>query len=148
MFRIMNLKELHQLEEEIDQMDDAKEKEARSQLIEQIMEKITDYDVHVREYAYQQAIQSLVNRGITYAPTDRWIIRSAADEGCPCRRQPVGDRDGDGFSAHGVEPAPGACTREGAGQSAAGIWRRKKKKQGTWPDGKPEHNKCRKERKK
>lgn len=47
MFRIMNLKELHQLEEEIDQMDDAKEKEARSQLIEQIMEKITDYDVHV-----------------------------------------------------------------------------------------------------
>ena len=27
MFRIMNLKELHQLEEEIDQMDDAKEKE-------------------------------------------------------------------------------------------------------------------------
>ena len=63
MFRIMNLKELHQLEEEIDQMDDAKEKKARSQLIEQIMEKITDYDVHVREYAYQQAIQSLVNRG-------------------------------------------------------------------------------------
>ena len=40
MFRIMNLKELHQLEEEIDQMDDAKEKEARSQLIEQIMEKL------------------------------------------------------------------------------------------------------------
>lgn len=48
----------------------AKEKEARSQLIEQIMEKITDYDVHVREYAYQQAIQSLVNRGITYKPLD------------------------------------------------------------------------------
>ena len=80
MFRIMNLKELHQLEEEIDQMDDAKEKEARSQLIEQIMEKITDYDVHVREYAYQQAIQSLVNRGITYAPTDRATVVNAWDQ--------------------------------------------------------------------
>lgn len=80
MFRIMNLKELHQLEEEIDQMDDAKEKEARSQLIEQIMEKITDYDVHVRGYAYQQTIQSLVNSGITYAPTDRASVVNAWDQ--------------------------------------------------------------------
>ena len=80
MFRIMNLKELHQLEEEIDQIDDATEKEARTQLIEQIMAKITDYDVHIRGYAYQQAIQSLVNRGITYAPTDRAAVVNAWDQ--------------------------------------------------------------------
>ena len=46
----------------MDQSDDATEREARTQLIEQIMAKITDYDVHVRGYAYQQAIQSLLNR--------------------------------------------------------------------------------------
>ena len=80
MFRIMNLKELHQLEEEIDQMDDAKEKEARSQLIEQIMEKITDYDVHAREYAYQQSIQALIDRGIAYTPADRTIVVGNWDE--------------------------------------------------------------------
>lgn len=63
-FRIMNLKELHQLEEEIEKMSDSQEREARTRLIEQILEKITDYDVHVREYAYQQAVQALIDRGI------------------------------------------------------------------------------------
>lgn len=63
-FRIMNLKELHKLEEEIEKMSDAQEREARTRLIEQIVEKITDYDVHVREYAYQQAVQALIDRGI------------------------------------------------------------------------------------
>lgn len=71
MFRIMNLKELHQLEEEIEQIDDVQEREARTILVEQIMEKITDYDVHVREYAYHQAVQALSNRGITFEPVDR-----------------------------------------------------------------------------
>ena len=71
MFRIMNLKGLHQLDEEIEQISDAEEKEARTKLIEQIMEKITDYDVHVREYAYQQAVQVLIDRGIILEPVDR-----------------------------------------------------------------------------
>jgi len=63
-FRIMNLKELHKLEEEIEKMSDPQEREARTRLIEQIVERITDYDVHVREYAYHQAIQALIDRGI------------------------------------------------------------------------------------
>lgn len=61
-FRIMNLKELHQLEEEIEKMSDAQERDARTRLIEQIVEKITDYDVHVREYAYQQAAKHYTNQ--------------------------------------------------------------------------------------
>ncbi len=60
----MNLKELHQLEEEIEKISDAQERETRTQLIEQIVEKITDYDVHVREYAYQQSVHALIERGI------------------------------------------------------------------------------------
>lgn len=71
LFRIMNLQELHQLEDEIEQMDDVREREARTRLIDQIMERITDYDVHVREYAYKKAIQSLVERGIIFEPVDR-----------------------------------------------------------------------------
>ena len=39
MFRIMNLKELHQLEEEIDQMDDAKEKEG-PEVAKEILKKV------------------------------------------------------------------------------------------------------------
>lgn len=74
LFRIMNLQELHQLEDEIEQMDDEQEREARSRLIDQIMERITDYDVHVREYAYQQAVQSLIDRGIILEAIDRLPI--------------------------------------------------------------------------
>ena len=71
MFRIMNLKELHSLEDEIEKMTDENERNARAKLIEQIIEKITDYDVHVREYAYQQAIQALIDRGIGFELVDR-----------------------------------------------------------------------------
>ena len=71
LFRIMNLQELHQLKDEIEQIGDAQEREARTRLVGQIMEKITDYDVHVREYAYQQAVHVLINRGIIFEPVDR-----------------------------------------------------------------------------
>jgi len=74
MFRIMNLKGLHQLEEEIEQMNDAEERNARAELIEQIMEKITDYDVHVREYAYRQTVQTLIDRGIIFERVDRGSV--------------------------------------------------------------------------
>lgn len=80
MFRIMNLKELHKLEEEIEQISDVEEKEARTKLIEQIMEKITDYDVHVREYAYQQSVQALLDRGIIFEPVDRKSIVTEWDK--------------------------------------------------------------------
>lgn len=71
LFRIMNLKELHSLEEETERMTDEKERVIRLKLIERIMEKITDYDVHLREYAYQQTVQALVNRGIIFEPVNR-----------------------------------------------------------------------------
>lgn len=70
-FRIMNLKELHKLEEETEKMSDALERETRAKLIEQIIEKITDYDVHIREYAYQQTVQALIDRGIILEPVER-----------------------------------------------------------------------------
>ena len=79
MFRIMNLKELHQLEDEIEQIPDFQEREARFRLLEQIMEKVTDYDVHVREYAYRQTIQVLLDRGIILEPVDRAPVVDAWD---------------------------------------------------------------------
>ena len=80
MFRIINLKELYRLEEEIDHMEDSKERDARTLLIKQIMEKITDYDVHVREYAYRQSIQALIDRGITFTRVDRASIVANWDD--------------------------------------------------------------------
>ena len=71
MFRIMNLKGLHQLEDEIEQMSDVEERNTRAKLIEQIMEKVTDYDVHIREYAYRQSIQTLIDRGIAFETVNR-----------------------------------------------------------------------------
>lgn len=71
LFRIMNLKGLHSLEEEIEMMSDEKERDTRLELIEHIIEKITDYDVHVREYAYQQTVQAMNERGIVFEPVDR-----------------------------------------------------------------------------
>ena len=84
MFRIMNVKALHQLEDEIEQMEDAQEREIRTQLIEQIMEKITDYDVHVREYAYKQSIKNLLDRGIVIEPAETYPRkREYRQERCP-----------------------------------------------------------------
>ena len=80
MFRIINLNELYQLEEEIEKMGDSQERETRTRLIEQIMEKITDYDVHVREYAYQQSVQNLVNRGIIFEPVSRESVVTEWDK--------------------------------------------------------------------
>lgn len=83
-FRIMNLKELHQLEEEIEKISDTQEREARTKLIEQIVEKITDYDVHVRKYAYQQVVQALIDRGIILEPVIREPIITEWDNHFDC----------------------------------------------------------------
>ena len=71
MFRIMNLKELHKLEDEIEQIGDVQERETRTMLVEQILESITNYDIHVREFAYQQSVQMLIDRGIIFEAVDR-----------------------------------------------------------------------------
>ena len=79
-FRIMNLKEYHQLYEETEQLSDAAERESRLKLLEQVMEKITDYDVHVREYAYQQSVQALIDRGVIFEPVERTPVVAQWDE--------------------------------------------------------------------
>jgi len=71
MFRIMNLQELHKLEDEIEQIGDVQERETRTMLVEQIMESISNYDIHVREFAYQQSVQMLIDRGIIFEAVDR-----------------------------------------------------------------------------
>ena len=80
MFRIMNLKELHLLDQEIQQMQDPTEREVRSELIDRIMEAVTDYDVHVRNYAYQKMIEQIVERGVLLEPVDRQSVVREWDE--------------------------------------------------------------------
>jgi len=79
-FRIMNLNEFHKLLSEIEEMTDETEKEARLKLMEEIQEKITDYDVHVREYAYRQTIKDLIDRGIVIESADRKAVVTAWDD--------------------------------------------------------------------
>lgn len=71
MFRIMNVKELHLLEGEIEQIHDPVERDIRTDLIERIMEAVTDYDVHVREYAYRKTVERILKRGVLLEPVDR-----------------------------------------------------------------------------
>ena len=80
MFRIMNLKEVFKLREEIDNIEDEDERQARHDLLDKIQEKITDYDVHVREYAYKQSVQALIDRGIVFEPVARESVVSRWDK--------------------------------------------------------------------
>jgi len=80
MFRIMNINELHRLYEELELIDDATEKEAREHLLDSILEKITDYDVHVHLYAYKQAVNALLTRGVILEPVERESIVAEWDK--------------------------------------------------------------------
>lgn len=79
MFRIMNLDGLHHLEEENELLSDPEEREARRRLIEAVMDKVTDYDVHVREYAWKQTARAIQSRGISLEQVERDAVISAWD---------------------------------------------------------------------
>ncbi len=84
MFRIMNLKGLDLLDQEIQQIQDPTEREARSELIERIMEAVTDYDVHVQNYAYRKIVEQIVARGVRLEPVDRQAVVREWDERFDC----------------------------------------------------------------
>ena len=71
LFRILNFNELNQLYKEADEVEDEKEREIRYRLLNRIPDVITDYDVHVREYAWKQAVRKRMERGITIELVDR-----------------------------------------------------------------------------
>lgn len=80
MFRIMNLKELFALEEEIDLLTDEEERKERHDLLDKIQGAVTDYDVYVREYAYKQNLQALIDRGIVFQPVKRECVVTLWDK--------------------------------------------------------------------
>lgn len=63
-FRIINQKELFALYDEIEQIPDPKERNAREKLLDRIHSVIGDYDAHVREYAFAQHGKSILARGV------------------------------------------------------------------------------------
>lgn len=71
LFRILNFDELNQLYKEADEVEDEKEREIRYRLLNRIPDVITDYDVHVREYAWKQAVRKRMERGISIELVDR-----------------------------------------------------------------------------
>lgn len=79
MYNIVNVSELHKLEEENEQLDD-NEREIRSNLIEEIMEKITEYDAHIWKYQYDNYLKELITRGIEFIPVNRDEVVSKWDK--------------------------------------------------------------------
>lgn len=79
-FRIMNLDELHKLEQENEAITDAAERSAREALLDEVLEKITDYDVHVRNYAFKQSIKAILERGVTIEKANREEITARWDK--------------------------------------------------------------------
>jgi len=80
MFRIMNMAELNRLEEENELLEDSQEKAVRAELIEQVMERIMDYDCHIHDYAYKQTVQAIIDRGVLLEPVERADIISMWDK--------------------------------------------------------------------
>lgn len=60
--------------EKIEHFTDETEKNIRSKLMEEIWEKMTDFDLHVLEYEYEQHIKSLLARGVVFKPIKRSSI--------------------------------------------------------------------------
>lgn len=83
-FRILKFEELGKLEEEIDKLGDLAEREARSKLIEDIIDKIGEYDLHIRKYEYEKYMEKLLNRGIEFIPLERTEIVSMWDDTFNC----------------------------------------------------------------
>lgn len=71
MFRILNSEEWDRLCEENRRLEDFTEQEDRKKLMDGIMEAITDYDVHVREYTWRETARKILARGITCEPVER-----------------------------------------------------------------------------
>lgn len=79
MHRIINWSGLWELQEEIRQLENETERDTRNHLLLRALDAITDYDVHVREYAWKQTIQDLLDRGIAIEPIDRAMVVSQWD---------------------------------------------------------------------
>ena len=71
LFRILNFDEFSKLYDELDGVEDKEERVTRCQLLNRISDAIADYDVHVREYAWKQAVRKRMERGITIEHVDR-----------------------------------------------------------------------------
>ena len=69
--RLINFDALCQLEEEIAQIDDTQEREAREALLAQIMDKLMNYDAHVKAYLYKTDVQRLIAGGLGAEPTEK-----------------------------------------------------------------------------
>lgn len=78
--KIVNINALDQLEKEIEQLPDAREKEIRKQFLEAIWDKISDYDAHILDYEYKQHIIELSERGLEFVPAEKSHVAAQWDE--------------------------------------------------------------------
>ncbi len=77
--KIVNFNELDRLEEEIEQLQDAHEKEIRKQLLDSIWDKISDYDAHILNYEYKEHIMELSERGLEFVSVEKTHVAAQWD---------------------------------------------------------------------
>lgn len=67
----INWNDFYLEEEKIEQLDDETEKEIRYHLLDDIHEKINDYNIHLSEYEYTQHRKHLTSKGINFIPLEK-----------------------------------------------------------------------------
>lgn len=55
-------------EDKIELLDDEGEKELRYQLLDEIREKVSDYEIHLKKYEYNEKRNRLIENGIMFMP--------------------------------------------------------------------------------
>lgn len=63
---ILNYKFICDEKNNIDKLDNEVEKKIRIDLLDEIIEKMNDYDVHISKYEYQQKRDEIVHRGVEF----------------------------------------------------------------------------------
>lgn len=107
------------IRKEIAALDDPEERRIREELYDNIIDAITDYNVHVREYEYSCVLKKWHERGILFEPCDtiplreKWdsTFRIPSDEPSPFRWEELCMRDDVMQNRHGNTPASDAFDR-------------------------------------
>ena len=76
---MISLHEVFDLEGKTFELSDRDEAKTRFELLDQIRLKINAYNNHIRQYAYKQAVQALMDRGIIFEPVERDSVANKWD---------------------------------------------------------------------
>lgn len=78
--KILDFNAMSMLDEEIEALQDASEKEIRRNLLDAIWNSISKYDEHILDLEYRQYLQTLSERGLEFIPVEMSTVAAQWDE--------------------------------------------------------------------